>query len=692
MLILLSLALLFLTLLPILSILKLKGGSSVLLGSYLLGFGLIVFTSEISGFVGLLDKKWFFLLLQLCELITAWAIWRKSKQPSLILVQAWTSIAKLWSWIKDKYNGHAFIGILTLLVTAGYGILAWLIIRVPPNNSDSMHTHLARVIYWLQQGSFKQLTSHSIFAKIYPFDAQLNVLWTVLFTGNDKFVGFVQFFAALATALAIYGICRQLKARKQTSILVSLIWLMLPLIVFEATTTQFDLVVTALFVTSVFFFFDYYNQHNNSSLLVSGLAMGLAVGTKQTVFMMGPALLVIAIILYVQNKHNLPWMLRWIATVVVSFLLLGSYPYFNNLHYYGNPLGPTDHVDADSLGSYTYGQKLRYNTPRFIYQYISFDALPLLLANPANDFKNQVFTNLNNTFNLEMEAPIGQKTPDYGFSLNATPRYNEDESWFGFAGTLLFIPAIIAGLINGLKKKDLIAISLVLFSISFYFCELLLRPGWDRYQGRYFIMAVAAIMPLCVYLFDHKIPSRLFQIFIAILSIITFFMAVFSNESKPILGMRTFTEKYTQMENTYIPKGPIEGYYRKYALKYYSLMTYNLPFSKTIEDYSDTQLRVLSSRSLHEQILETYNQMLPENATVGIMLVNGDFDYIFFGPKFSHRLINIEPVSLLNDPNWIHQSGIEYVLIADYQRIQTIPPYLKLMATVNTWQLFSVNN
>lgn len=688
MLIIASIILILVTIIPVLSLLKPQGKIDMILTAYLLGFGLIVFSAEIAGFVGLLDKQWFFLLLQFLEAVFAWFVWLKKGKPSLALFRS-MPFSQFVKRMKFALGHRPFYSLLAAMVAAGYGVLTWLIIRVPPNNSDSMHTHLARVVYWLQQGSFKQLTSYSIFAKIYPFNAQLNVLWTILFTGGDKLVGFVQFAAAVVTALAIYGICRLLNSPTRTSILISLIWLMFPLIVYQATTTQFDLVVTALFITSVYFFFDYYQRKNSFSIFISGFAMGMAIGTKQTIVMMGPALLIIALLVYLKDRHNLSWMLRWAATVAVVFFLLGSYTYFNNLHYYGNPLGPSDHVEADSVGSYSFGQKLKFNTPRFIYQYISFDSLPLVLANPANNFKIQLFKNLDSTFHLEMESPIAQKTPSYGFSLDSKPRFNEDESWFGIAGTLLLIPAVIAGAINGLKKKDLLSISLVLFGISFYFSEILLRPGWDRYQGRYFILAIAPVMPLCGYLFVKKPLSRIFQICISLLSILTFFMAVFSNESKVLLGSKMFEEKYTQMENTYIPIGPIEGYYRKYSLKFFSIMNYSLPFNKTIANYSDTQLRVFSNRTLHEEILDSYNNLVPENATVGIMLVNGDFDYVFFGPELTHRLINIDPVDLSNLP-WIQQEGIEYVLIADYQRIKNIPPFLNLLTNVDNWQLYSV--
>jgi len=298
----------------------------------------------------------------------------------------------------------------------------------------------------------------------------------VLFTHSDRYVGFVQFFAALSTAIAIYGIGRLLNSSRRNSLIVAILWLTFPLVVFEATSTQFDLAVTSLFVLSVFFFYEYYLERNKHTLLLSGLSMGLALGTKETVFMMGPAVAIVGVLILIKDKRNYSWMLQWVITVLVSFLLLGSYTYFNNLHYYGNPLGPSEHVSQDSTGGYSLGEKVRYNTPRLIYQFTSLDSLPVQLANNLNEIKIKVFTFLDKELTLEMESTKALKTPDLGLSLQSSPKYNEDEAWFGIASVLLLVPAFFLGLIRGIKKKDILSLSLCLFALSFYF----LKSGCDQ--------------------------------------------------------------------------------------------------------------------------------------------------------------------------------------------------------------------
>jgi len=167
-------------------------------------------------------------------------------------------------------------------------------------------------------------------------------------------------------------------------------------------------------------------------------------------------------------------------------------------------------------------------------------------------------------------------------------------------------------------------------------------------------------------------------------------MAVFSNESKPLLASTSFEKSYTWIENNYIPTNALESNYRKYALIVNYKMWENMPFSKSINDYSDIQLRTLSSRNLHEVIVEDVNRLVPEDATMGVSLVNGTFDYVFFGPKLRRILINLEPIDSLYDFNWIKEKGISYILLSDFQRFKYIPPYLNLISSVDNWRLYEV--
>ena len=685
----LSIFLFCLSVIPVRTIFHIKNKVQSVLAIYLVWFGLTVLAAEISGFLGLLSNQWFFLALQGLEATVLWGIWWKKGKPALFLMSPNQVITWLRS-VPSQAKKHKWISLFAFLVSIGYGTLAYLIVRVPPNNTDSMHTHLARVIYWLQQGSFQQLTNHSIFSKIYPFNAQLNVLWNVLFSHSDQFVGFVQFFAALFCGVAIYGICRLLNGQQKFSLLISLIWLSFPLVVFQATTTQFDLVSTALFTITIFFFFDFINNHEFGSLVLSAIGLGLSFGTKQTVFMMIPAFVIILLILLLAKRLALRVVLRWMMVSLASFLLLGSYIYFNNLNVYGNPLGPAEHVQSDSFGAHSFFEKLRYNPARFFVQFTNFDALPVRMAERGNYIKNDLFRTLDKKLNLQMESANALKDIQKGFYLDGVPTYNEDQTWFGIGGALLILPAFLAGIFVAIQKKDLLSFSLVLFGISFLIMEIWLRPGWDPYQGRYFMMPVALILPLSIQLFKTNLASRLYQALICLLVLITFWTAILTNESKPILGKKMFENKYQTLLSTKTPDSTPGSIYKEYRIKILYVIWDNIPFQKSNSDYSDSELRTLGNQRRHLNILNAVNQSVPEDAKLGIMLVEGDFDYIFFGKKLTRVLVNIQPLSEINHQEWLTERGISYVLISNIKRIPEIPTYLHVITQVDGWGLYRV--
>lgn len=689
----LSTILLVLSALLFCALFKIKNKVTYFVSFYLVCYSLNVLTAEISGFVGLLASKLFFFVLQAAFLIGLTFFWWKKGKPSLLGPFSQIKIKEALNRVSKFLKKNIFTALFALIVLSGYVVLAWLIVNVPPNNSDSMHTHLARIMYWLQQSSFKQLNCFSVFARIYPFDNNLNMLWTILMTGTDKFVGFIQYFAGIFCAIAIFGMVRVFGGSKRTGLIISLLWMTFTENVFQATTPQNDLVITALFTICIYLFFQFVKTRNFEDLFFSGLALGLSFGTKETMFMMGLGIVIMLALFLFKDKGLTKPILRWVLIGISSFLILGSFTFFNNLYYYHNPLGPSEHVFSDSLGATSIGDKFKYNSPRLMMQFFSFDSLPTSLAEKGITLRGKIFSAIFTKIGVPLDSNIGLKDNESSetFSYDLTPSWNEDTGWYGTASFLMIIPAFLIGLCLGIKKKDPRFLSVIFYCLTFYFFEVLLRPGWDPYQGRYFSMTTALVIPLSMFFINDKVISRIYTLILYAIAIITFFFAVTSDQTKPLLGTRMFENAYKQLETSAVPQSTIGSFSKSVEMKFISALWYNLPYDKTIRDYDDIQLRTFGNQSEHEEIERDVEKYVPADAVMGVILGDGKFDYVFFGPKLERRLISINPIDLLYNEDWIKRNGLQYVLISNQGRIHSIPDYLTQITAPGDWMLFSVN-
>ena len=76
-------------------------------------------------------------------------------------------------------------------------------------------------------------------------------------------------------------------------------------------------------------------------LSLSGLALGLGLGTKQTLLFLLPGLaLVLGLILLYRGRSHLRGLVVWAASGLASFLLLGAYMFVVNQVNFGTPMGP----------------------------------------------------------------------------------------------------------------------------------------------------------------------------------------------------------------------------------------------------------------------------------------------------------------------------------------------------------------
>jgi 4-amino-4-deoxy-L-arabinose transferase-like glycosyltransferase len=647
----LALTLVTATSLLISSALRLRGKIAYMLSLYLLSTANIILVGYILGIdiIRQLNNHFFFLGGHTGILLIASFFWHRAGKPSLW--GPFTGIHNTFSWqsIKNTVTGHPDLTTFSLGMLVLYIYSFILGVTVPPNNYDSLSTHLSRVGYWLQFGSYLPWATPSLHQVSYPLNAPLQTLWTIVFTGSDSLVASVQWLAALICGLSVLGISRQLGYSMRSSLFVMLITLSFPLLVLQSSTPQNDIVTAAFYSTSVFYILYGKSTKSFNSLYLAGLSIAIGLGTKHTFIILMPGLFFFTILVLLQNKRLFFKRFIRLGTASLIFSLFFGLSYnFINLSSFGNPFGPSDYTvrNLGATDSQSITGKIAYNLPRLMYQSLDTGGLP----NPIDGYAHKakawlVRTTLKTAeFNIEDDTYV---TAGHSFNLEAKTINEESNAWYGPISVLLLYPALVYALLQGLQRENFIAIGLLGSFFLFWPLEISVRPGWDPYQGRYFSPIFVTLAPLIAIWFKQK-RHNIFSWGIVVCALVIAGYSLFYNPAKPILG------KWADDI----------GVWNKDRI-----------FLMTVQHKID--------RELHYMVIHS----VPKDATLGFVKF-GDFtEYPLFGENFTRRVIPVYPLENLTNETWLNEHEIEYLLVMNGS--ESTPPlaYVKI-DQVDRWILY----
>ena len=638
------------------SLLDLKSRLSIILSWYLLGMANIVLTAEISGLFSQVNNKWFFAGIHLLFAIISISVWWIKGKPRLF-----PPVNKQFNFndIFRSFKTDPLLWILAIGVTFIYLLNAYIITRFHANTNDSLAVHLARIGYWLQFGSFRPWPTENISQIIYPFNAQVQMLWTILFSGTDQLVEFVQWFGAVFGVVAITGLSQLLGYTKKQGLFAGLIWATLPMVLLQSTTTQNDLIVASVILIGVYFlFFGLINQ-SNRHIIMSSLAFGLSFGIKQTAFFVIPGICGAIILFYIKYKKKiLKPSLIFIGSTILALLLFGSYIYINNIVYgtdvanlsgssqTSTPFGPSAHVASNmSLDRISYiGDSIFINSGRYFFQSLDPTGIPLRFRSDFLLVRERIIRLLFDILRVPVESnrAIGLRV----FSLSYDQITHEDTSWFGLLGFfLIFIVQI--EVIKSIKQKDIVASSLYLIALSAYFGVLVFRNSWTPYQGRYMVTVFSCLAPFFASIYlketDKNNIIRVFLVFLVVgFALISSRSVILHNEGKPF-----------RMQNIILNGSRLQHY--RFSGGYFS------------------------------GIVEFVDEYIPEDMVLG--LATGPiWEYPFFGEGLTRRLIPIYPSDRLSDEDWLLTQNVNYILLnTSFFEVTDVPLIYKPISSLETF-------
>jgi Glycosyltransferase family 87 len=227
-------------------------------------------------------------------------------------------------------NAPAPVVLLGAVIALALAYVVALILFTPPNGWDPLNYHLSRVAFWVQSHHIGYIEpTYDERLNLNPPNGEIGFAFVFAVTRDEVFVGFVQFFAALACAAGVYALARRVRLSRVQAAFGSLLFLSLPIVILQASLGKNDLVVASfLLAAAVFVLGD-----RRRDIGLAAVATALAVGTKSTatygvVLLLGLALLA---------RGQLSRLVR-VSGVVVG-AIAGSYWYVVNAVESGRVLG-----------------------------------------------------------------------------------------------------------------------------------------------------------------------------------------------------------------------------------------------------------------------------------------------------------------------------------------------------------------
>ena len=227
------------------------------------------------------------------------------------------------------------------LVPLGVLLLVLLLVALvsPTNTTDSLLYHMPRVVQWQQNGSLANFPT-AYYPELWnPIWAEESILQLKVLVGSDQASNLIQWLGMAGSILAAFSIVRLLDGRRSTAFLTVAFIFSLPIGILESTSTQTDYV--ASFWVAVFVYFAVLgNKRSLSNLewVCTGLALGVGVLTKPTVYLVGFAFMVWLLWGRVSSGHTGEAVKGGLITAfLIGITNLGYW--WRNITTFGGPLG-----------------------------------------------------------------------------------------------------------------------------------------------------------------------------------------------------------------------------------------------------------------------------------------------------------------------------------------------------------------
>jgi len=419
--------------------------------------------------------------------------------------------------------------------------LLLLAVFIPPNNWDSMAYHLPRIQHWIQNGNvYPYPTSITRQIATSPLSEYIILNFQVL-ASTDAFSNLVQYFALINIIFLASLILKNYKVNFKGQIFAILAICSLPMVLFQSTTTQTDLLASFYFLCLIYYLIKLNDDvsKTKTNIILIAISFSLGMLTKYTVALFAFPLIIYQLILFLKQKKYKE--IKLSAIYLVLFLLVILVPFLTRNYFFLGTLTGDNIFDASMSNAVFNFKNMASNSIKHIIDFISI---------PVNSY-NEILLLISNKLHTLIGVSVDEPGNNWSGSKFVVNNYlNEDT-----AGSLLhflFIFLSFTFIYNSINKKKYFFIILY-FLISFLLFSFVFR--YSPWNNRLFLPLQLLLIIFSSYLFHTHTKNKNI---LFILNVFMLFLAIFPvyfNRAKPIIG----NPFYIRRQITYSPKGELDS-------------------------------------------------------------------------------------------------------------------------------------
>jgi hypothetical protein len=560
---------------------------------------------------------------------------------------------KLWSKELSAYLKLIFILMFGTLAIIGITNLILVLFTVP-NEWDSMTGHLNRAVRYIQRGTMEHFGGTNWNMDTYPKSVTTIQIYSYLVTGKVenafKLIHHLSYWVAI---VAVFGMAQRIGRNLSASFFCALAYSMFLNFLMQAVTTETDIVLTAYLSCLLYFLFTFYSTRDNRYLYLAGLTFGIVFGHKITFALLLPSVFVVMVYAVFISPNIKTFFDRFFRLALAIFLAVLIYTlptgYVKNIQVFGHPIGPPTALKHQSIERFGTAPNLlkqgTRNVIRYGYEFFNLDGIRnAQWGYDLNTFIRKPIVALEDKLNLRLDEETKYAIVPFSFQRRFD-NYNANPYWgvFGFA---LILPLLLLVFLRVFWSRVHWFLSLA-FILNFFAVSY--SAVYDPFKGRYFIESgVFGALFLLLLFSNHRLsiikPRRRvwkgYVFMIVLLACTSAIMAVF-------LNIRCL---------------PFDAYGSQSALKMERIKFQTFARPDITKAY------------------ETYDSLVPQDATVALATINDDFEYPLYGAKLSRRLISIHPFEkgLQPIPKEADYLFYDRSVVNDTSRIKALPTDIRL--------------